>query len=152
MEVFRLSRLQFASTLSGRGAAIAGARWNSIGVEMLYTAGSRALAMAEVVVHLSAATLPNDFQMSTLFVPDSISQSILDTSLMPAYWNVFPHIVATQQLGDAFILSNAYAMLRVPSAVVTGDYNFLLNPAHAEFKQIQIIRTEPFAFDKRLFQ
>ena len=35
MEAFRLSREKFASTLSGKGAAIKGARWNSVGVEII---------------------------------------------------------------------------------------------------------------------
>ena len=48
MEAYRLSRTKFADTLSGKGAALKGARWNSIGVEIIYTAGNRSLAMAEV--------------------------------------------------------------------------------------------------------
>ena len=62
MEVFRLSRDRYARTLSGEGAARAGGRWNSPGVEMVYTAGNRSLAMAEVAVHLSLAMLPEDIE------------------------------------------------------------------------------------------
>jgi len=72
MEVFRLSREKFASILSGKGAAIKGARWNSMGVELIYCASNRSLAMAEVAVHFSLATLPNDFVMLTIFIPDTV--------------------------------------------------------------------------------
>jgi len=51
MEVFRLSRAKYADQLSGYGAALKGARWNSRGVEMIYAAENRSLAMAEVLVH-----------------------------------------------------------------------------------------------------
>ncbi|MBA2407387.1 MAG: RES family NAD+ phosphorylase, partial [Chitinophagales bacterium] len=57
MEVYRLSRQKFAGSLSGKGAAIKGARWNSAGVELIYTSANRSLAMAEIAVHFSLATL-----------------------------------------------------------------------------------------------
>jgi len=41
--------------------------------------------------------------------------------------------------------------VQVPSAVVQGEFNFLLNPAHKDFKKVKILKTEAFAFDKRLF-
>lgn len=52
MQVFRLSRKKYADVLSGQGAAIRGARWNSKGTEVIYTAENRSLAMAEVLIHL----------------------------------------------------------------------------------------------------
>jgi RES domain-containing protein len=73
MEVYRLSREKFAGTLSGKGAATKGARWNSVGVELIYTAANRSLAMAEVAVHFTLATLPDDYVMVTIFIPGSIS-------------------------------------------------------------------------------
>ena len=72
MEVFRLSRLQYADTLLGKGAAIKGARSNLQDVEIIYTAGNRSLAMAEVAVHFTLATLPEDYMMITIHVPDDV--------------------------------------------------------------------------------
>lgn len=43
-------------------------------------------------------------------------------------------------------------MLRVPSVLVYQETNFLLNPAHPDFKRIQIVETEDFRFDPRLKQ
>jgi len=63
MEVYRLSREKFARELSGKGAALRGARWNGAGVEVIYVATNRSLAMAEVAVHLSLATMPSDYMM-----------------------------------------------------------------------------------------
>lgn len=53
---YRLARKKYPVELSGRGAALRGARWNSPGTEIIYTARNRALAMAEVAVHLTIAT------------------------------------------------------------------------------------------------
>jgi RES domain-containing protein len=152
MEAYRLSREMYASALSGKGAALKGARWNSVGVEMIYTAGNRSLAMAEVAVHFTLATLPADYVMVTIHIPDGISLKKLSSADLPADWNTFPHPVSAQAIGDIFIAENKYCVLQIPSAVTQGDYNLLINPNHPDFKGIKIISIEKFPFDKRIFK
>jgi RES domain-containing protein len=152
MEAYRLSREVYASTLSGKGAALKGARWNSIGVEIIYTASNRSLAMAEVAVHFTLATLPTDYMMVTIHVPDDISLQKLNVSDLPADWNTFPHPSTTQAIGDQFIADNKFCVLQIPSAVTQGDYNLLINPNHPDFKRIKIIDKDKFPFDKRIFK
>ena len=89
MEVYRLTRERFAEKLSGKGAAIKGARWNSAGVELIYTALHRSLAMAEVAVHFTLATLPNDYVMVTIQIPDDISSKLINEPELPPGWKVF---------------------------------------------------------------
>jgi RES domain-containing protein len=151
MEVFRLSRKLFADTLSGKGAALKGARWNSVGVEMIYTAGNRSLAMAEVAVHLSIATLPDDYVMLTIYIPDDVAVLKLTANDLPHQWNAFPHPRDTQKVGDDFVYNGEYCVLQIPSAVTKGDFNILINPNHKDFHRIKIIDQEDFPFDKRLF-
>lgn len=151
MEVFRVSREKYAAKLSGKGAAIRGARWNSVGVEMIYTAANRSLAMAEVAVHLSLATLEDDYLMLTIAVPvDVLMQKLTETKL-PRGWNNFPYISATQAIGNKFIADGKHCVMQVPSAVTPGDHNFLINPHHDDFAKIRILKKEPFPFDKRMF-
>ena len=152
MEAYRLSRKKFAATLSGKGAALKGARWNSIGVELIYTASNRSLAMAEVAVHFTLATLPSDYMMITIFIPDNISIQKLNITDLPTNWNIFPHPLTTQTIGDQFIADNKFCVLQIPSAVTQGDYNLLINPNHPDFKRIKIIATDKFPFDKRIFK
>jgi RES domain-containing protein len=152
MEAYRLSREKFSTSLSGKGAAIKGARWNSIGVELIYSASNRSLAMAEVAVHFTLATLPSDYIMMTVFIPDDISVKKLNESDLPSDWNTFPHPLSTQTIGDAFVSENKYCVLQIPSVVTQGDYNFLINPNHPNFSRIKIITTSKFPFDKRIFK
>lgn len=152
MEAYRLSREKYASPLSGKGAAMKGARWNSTGVEMIYLASNRSLAMAEVAVHLTIATLPDDYVMTTIYLPDNISIQKLSESDLPRNWNAFPHRVSTQAIGDKFIADNKYCVFHVPSAVTQGDHNLLINPHHSDFPKIKIIKIEKFPFDKRIFK
>lgn len=151
MEVFRLVREQFAQTLSGKGAAINGARWNSQGVEMIYTAINRSLEMAEVAVHFSIATMPSNYMMVTIDIPNDIEIKTLNAEHLPANWNQFPHPTTTQKIGNLFILENTHCCLKVPSVVTKGDFNILINPQHPNFKSIAITNIEQFPFDQRIF-
>ncbi len=151
MDVFRLTSHQFANSLSGKGGALYGARWNSIGVEVIYAAANRSLAMAEVAVHFTLATLPKNFMMVTIHIPDDIEIFKIDNSILPANWNTFPHPQSTQQIGDQFIAENKYCVMQIPSVVTKGDYNLLINPKHPLFETIQIIEVEKFPFDNRVF-
>ncbi|NJO88229.1 MAG: RES family NAD+ phosphorylase [Chloroflexia bacterium] len=152
MEVFRLSREKFAVPLSGKGSAIKGARWNSIGVELIYTAANRSLAMAEIAVHFTMATLPEDYVMITIFIPDDTSIKEVPESALPLDWKDFPHPVSTQKFGDEFVLENKSCILKIPSVVTQGDFNFLINPNHKEFENIRILEITKFPFDKRIFK
>lgn len=152
MEVYRLSRRNYADSLSGIGASIKGTRWNSIGMEMIYCAGNRSLAMAEVLVHFTLGTLPDDYVLLTIYIPDDIGIKKLTVEELPENWNTFPHPVETQKIGDDFIHQKKYCILQIPSSVTKGGFNFLINPLHQDFKKIKIIDREDFPFDNRLFK
>lgn len=151
MRIFRLARKKYGTVLSGKGAALMGNRWNSKGTEMIYTADSRALAMAEVAVHLTLATLPSDYVMLEIDLPDNLLFQKINVKELPFNWNTFPHSSKTQYLGDFFVRENKFLALQVPSAVVPGDFNYLLNPFHRDFNQVKIISKNDFPLDTRNF-
>lgn len=152
MKVFRLAREKNATPLSGIGAAKYGARWNPVGVELIYTAQNRSLAMAEVAVHLTLATLPEDYMMLTIDIPDDIKVKQLSEADLPADWQEFPHPVSTQDIGRDFVAQNEYCVLIIPSVVTPGDYNVLINPNHTDFSKVTITSIDKFPFDKRIFK
>ena len=131
---------------------MSGNRWNSKGTEIVYCAESRALAMAQVAVHLSLAMLPDDFVMVEIEIPASVSVTSLLLNELPDTWNSFPHQLQTQKISDDFILRKKACVLKVPSAVVPGDFNFLINWSHPHFSTIKIVAQDDFPFDKRIFK
>lgn len=152
MEVFRLSKKKYAQELSGKGASKSGNRWNSKGTEIIYTAESRALAMSEILVHLSLSTFPKDFMMIEILIPDSIKIKEIKQKNLPENWNNHPPNMEIQKIGDEFIDTRNACVLKVPSAVVKGDFNYLINPYHKDFKKIKIVSITDFPFDSRIFQ
>lgn len=151
MIVYRLTTSQYKNDLSGRGAEIAGGRWNNKGIPVLYTASSRALAAFEIAVHTLLNVVPAGYMMITIRVPDSIIPKSINEKDLPENWRAFPQMKQTKALGDQFFKEGRHLALRVPSAVVEGDYNILLNPLHKDFHKIKIIEAKPFEFDQRLF-
>ena len=152
MKVYRLVREKHAKPLSGKGAAVYGARWNPVGIELIYTAQNRSLAMAEVAVHLTLATLPDDYMMLTIDIPDDIKIKRLTEKDLPMNWQDFPHPASTQEIGRDFVTENKYCVLIIPSVVTQGDFNVLINPNHKDFSKISIFSIEKFPFDKRIFK
>jgi RES domain-containing protein len=152
MKVYRLARQKHATPLSGKGAAKYGARWNPVGVELIYTAQNRSLAMAEVAVHLTLATLPEDYMMITIDIPDDIKVKQLTEVDLPADWQEFPHPASNQAIGRDFVTENEYCVLIIPSVVTQGDFNVLINPNHINFSKITFTSIDKFPFDKRIFK
>ena len=152
MIVYRLAKKKFCNDLSGRGAELAGGRWNSKGIAMLYTSQSRALCLAEIAVNLPIGIVPLDYYLVEIEFPDSLQISEIDYKMLRKDWNSFPYSSETQLLGDEFVFENKSLILKVPSAVVQGDFNYLINPKHSEIHKLKINKTELFSFDERLFK
>jgi RES domain-containing protein len=151
MIVFRLSRQAFINDISGYGAERTGGRWNSKGIPILYTAASRALAVVEIAVHVPVGIIPANYFLASVEVPDNDILE-LDLKSLPKNWNSNPFVKATQTIGDNFIRSNTHLILQVPSATVTGDHNYLINPRHSAFNKVKIKSIDAFLFDSRLFK
>jgi RES domain-containing protein len=152
MIVYRLIRKKYGFALSGDGAKIAGGRWNSPDLPLIYTSESRSLCTAEVAVSLPMGIFPTGFEMLVIEIPDDFKIYEITISDLPSDWRTFPYLSQLQLLGDNFIIENKFAVMKVPSAVIPGDSNYLLNPRHADFEKIKIIKTEPYEFDERFFK
>lgn len=149
MIVFRLCKSTYGKDLSGKGAEKTGGRWNSRGVPMLYTGESRALCTTEIAVYTPLGIMPMDYHLISIKFPDNLL-SHLDKKL-PKDWNTFPHSHSTQIIGDTFIAEGKFLAMRVPSVIVHGEYNILLNPSHKAFSKVKVVKSEPFEFNERLF-
>lgn len=148
MIVYRLSKSVYANDLSGKGAELVGGRWNSRGNAVLYTSQSIALCVTEIAVHVPLGILPKDYDLIHIEIPDD---NILEVKRLPKDWQTFPHADSTQKIGDKFLRDKKYLVLKVPSAAVQGEFNFLVNPRHPDFDKVKIKKKEKFSFDERLF-
>jgi len=147
-EASRIVKEKHAATaFSGEGAARTGGRWNSRGVAVVYTSCTRSLATLESLVHLNPPVLFKYVAISIRF--DDALVEIFPVKNLPADWRTEPPPQSTKSVGDDWIKAARSAVLALPS-VITGETNYLLNPAHPDFKKITIGKPQPFSFDSRL--
>jgi len=151
MIVYRLCSSVWKEDMSGHGAEITGGRWNSKGTAVVYTSSSRALCVTEIAVHTPLGCLPVNYCMIEIYIPDNSTIREMLPSILPRNWQSFENRQKTQLIGDSFVRENKALALKVPSAVVQGDYNFLINPRHAAIQSVKILNIEDFGFDERLF-
>lgn len=152
MIVYRLANGAFKNDLSGHGAEISGGRWNSKGRPMVYTSGSRALCLLEIAVHIPLHLIPDNYWLISIEVPDLIVVKEMDAKILPADWKSIPAGYSTQLVGDQFLNDGKYAVIKVPSVIVPGEFNYLLNPAHKLAKKVKVVAVDLFPFDERLFR
>ena len=137
------------TAFSGEGARLYGGRWNSPGTSMVYSAQSRSLAVLEMLVHLDTAELLEKYVFFDITVDESLILVLAEGDL-PHNWQANPAPSRLRVIGDAWAESNASVALRVPSSVIPAEFNFLLNPKHADFAKVRIGEPEPFRYDARL--
>jgi len=149
---WRICRQRYAAAAAtGEGARLYGGRWNSRGVPVVYASTSLALAAVETFVNLEPNLTPPDLVSIEGEIPDELGISRLDLKTLPAHWQK-TRDEALRRFGDNWIRRGQTVALLVPSAAIRGEWNILLNPAHAEFPRIKIQRPVPFEFDTRMFR
>ena len=148
-EAWRIVKAKHAATaFSGEGAAKTGGRWNSRGVPVVYASSTKSLAALETLVHLNPP-MPFKYVAFRLQFDGALIEKV-PLNRLPADWRVEPPPPSTKAIGDAWLREVRPAVLALPSVIVPGELNYLLNPAHPAFKRISIGKPERFAFDPRL--
>jgi RES domain-containing protein len=143
---YRVCRRIYAR-LDGQGARRVGGRWNSPGLPVVYMAQSIALAVLENLVHMSRQDYPAGYVTVAAKIPDHVA--LLDYSLFLDL--TMPSDEGQKRAGDAWLIGRTSAVLRVPSAIIRGEWNYLMNPLHLDFAQIAVEPPAAFQFDQRLF-
>ena len=147
---WRITKQKHArSAFHGEGARIFGGRWNSPGTAMVYTAQSQSLAVLEMLVHLDSPELLNRYVLFEVSIDASYMED-LDLTTLPRNWKADPAPARVRAIGDDWIAGGASAVLRVPSTLVPGESNFLLNLRHKDFGNLGIGKAIRFQFDPRL--
>ena len=141
LEAWRIIKEKHAATaFSGEGAAKTGGRWNSRGVAVIYTSSTKSLAALESLVHLNPPVLFKYVAIRIKF--DDTLLEIMPARNLPADWRAEPPPPSSKAVGDGWVWEARSAVLALPSVLISGEPNYLLNPAHPDFKKISIGKPE----------
>ncbi len=134
---------------SGEGARRGGGRWNSKGVRIVYTSESLSLATLEVMVHSAFYRALNNFICIPMDFDPGLSQSMTLENL-PDHWMMDPIPQSIKDMGDRWAQNQQSVILKVPSAIIPTEHNYLINPSHPDFKKVVIHSPQKFPSDPRL--
>ena len=147
---WRITKRKHArNAFSGEGAREFGGRWNNPGSAVVYTAQYQSLAALEMLVHLDSSELLQKYVLIAVEFDESLITRV-ESSALPRQWRSEPPPPEVRLIGDEWILSGTSAVLQVPSALVPGESNSLLNPGHKDFAKLSFGKPLSFRFDPRL--
>lgn len=149
MFVYRIGKTKHARDLSGEGARLNGGRWNHPGTSCIYTAETRALSLLEYAAHVSIDDIPRALSFTCLEVPDDAIETIA-LGQLPGNWTLWPHPKGSRDFGDDLLLSAGSLVLKLPSAIVPDEFNYVINPSHSRIKEVRIVSVRDYAYDVRL--
>jgi RES domain-containing protein len=147
MIVYRISSNEYAGKLQASGIA---ARWNSAKQDVLYTSESRALACLENLVHRSSSQLSGLFRTQVIEIPDLVKITIMEEKNLPHGWFTSEKSTVCRELGSSWFVSAVSTVLKVPSALIPKEYNYVIHTHHPDYQQIKLLTIEEFYFDPRI--
>jgi RES domain-containing protein len=74
----------------------------------------------------------------------------VSTDDLPGRWFAADPPPQLQKIGGRWLQRGESAVLKVPSAIVIEEWNYLLNPLHADFGKLTFSAPKPFRFDRRV--
>lgn len=137
------------SAFDGEGARRYGGRWNSPGTAVVYVAQSRALALLEVLAGIRSMRPSSAYVLIPVDFDEALIRA-LDLNQLPDEWNQSPPQPSLQRIGDKWVGQQESVILEVPSVIVPGEYDYLLNPGHADFGRVHLGAPQELSIDPRL--
>jgi RES domain-containing protein len=151
IRVWRICKtVRIAAAWDGDGARRVGGRWNHRGVPIVYASATLSLAALEFLVHVDPDIAPSPLSALAASLPERLAVETWDIAALPGDWRAVPAPTALRDRGSAWAVSRRTAVARAPSALIPGEWNYLLNPRHPDFESIQIEDPVDFSFDPRL--
>jgi RES domain-containing protein len=153
---YRICQAAYAATaaemIAGMGGLHSGGRWHTAGKRIVYVSQNLSLAAHEISVHYPRRKHALKFIMCRIDVPDDLVMTLeaFGIPTLPRGWNSQPPGGTTQAIGDRWLSAKASVALEVPSVIIPGEFNYLLNPEHAKFRRVKARALELFSFDPRL--
>ncbi|HWB26588.1 MAG TPA: RES family NAD+ phosphorylase [Chitinophagaceae bacterium] len=149
MIVYRIGKTKYAYDLTGEGARLNGGRWNHKLTPCVYTSESRALALLEYTANVNIDDIPRALSFTTIEISlDNILEVKIEN--LPGNWTASPAPGSTRDFGTTLFKKGDFAVIKIPSAIIPLEYNYLLNPLHSDITKCKILAVHDFVYDVRL--
>jgi RES domain-containing protein len=151
LTVFRLGKHAYRAQLfSGEGGLYASGRWTARGQPVVYTSASISLAVLEYTVNYRRRGWVPATVLGRASIPTGVTVETVSIDELPPRWSAADPPPQLQKIGGQWLERRRSVVLRLPSAIVTEEWNYLLNPLHADFGKLTFSAPQPFNFDRRV--
>lgn len=108
--------------------------------------------MLEYFVHLDEDDPPDDLVLAVAEIPDELRNEKIEAARLPTGWRDPAAPPELARFGDEFTQRAAHCLLLIPSALAPSENNYLINPAHPDYRRIAVRDLEPLSYDPRMFR
>ncbi len=151
LTVFRLGKRAYRNHLfNGQGGLYASGRWTPRGRPVVYTSASISLAILEYTANYRRRGWVPATVLGRARIPTSVRIDTVSIDKLPANWFTTPSPHQLQIFGGEWLERGQTAVLKVPSAIVIEEWNYLINPLHPDFRKLRVSKPLPFDFDQRV--
>ncbi len=146
MIAYRLAKARYADALLSSGVAN---RWNRSKQYVIYTSQSVSLCALELLAHTNGIRPVDPFKIMLIDIAGD-SMDDLKPDDLPINWYSLSAYSQTQTIGSIWYESNRSLVLKVPSAVIPTEYNFVINTSHPDFNEkVKLLEVQNFFWDTR---
>ncbi len=152
MRVWRLSQEAYARDLSGLGSKTWGGRWNPEGYAVVYSSGHLSLALLEVLANYPAVLrddLPRYIAVE-IDIPEQASIQTIPQLPKALRGDALKDWCLAQ--GKSWLDASKELVLKVPSALVPQEWNYVINADHSEMAKVTVRSSTAFGIDGRLLR
>lgn len=148
MEVYKICRDKYANKLSASGASN---RWNKEDELVIYTGSTIALATLENVAHRASINIAKSYKLLKIEIKNQVLIKEISIEQLPKNWRSLEAYIELQEIGSGWYQSKESLVLKVPSAIVSQEFNYVINTKHPLFLSNVILSSaEDWMWDKRL--
>jgi RES domain-containing protein len=149
--VYRLTKLRHQNQIfSGLGGLYADGRWTLRGHPVIYTSASISLAVLEYTLNYRRHGWVPASVLGRAVIPDEVRIEVVSPTDLPRNWSAADSPPQLRAIGQRWLDAGAAAVLKVPSAVIVEEWNYVLNPQHPDFTKLILQKPKRFQVDRRL--
>lgn len=153
MFCWRIAKKKYAaSAFDGEGSRRRGGRWTPKGFPAVYMAQTESLAALEQFVQLGDEGQNIQLVCFKVEIPEEVTIEEIDIDSLPNNWRDTPAPDTLKAYGADWLAQGESAVLKLPSALISSEYNYILNPLHPDFQKIIIGSPEEFCYDHRMWK
>ena len=116
----------------------------------MYASHALSLAALEYLVHIDPEDAPTDLVGLGIDVPDDLDLETWPEATLPPDWRAVTAPTACRTKGEVWAKAKSALGVWVPSVLIPGERNLMLNPSHPAIDGVRTVTQQDFTFDPRL--